>query len=276
MINFYIKVGKRVMPIEDPFFQFPGGEWHMNPEPEHWMGKHIAILRGSDPNDFIKLAMWSQVVQDQGGQTHAIIPYFPAARADRGVPFGLEVYSNLLISAKLDKLHILDPHSPVLEQQVDAEFHYSEEFLPEPLNARGIKYDYVLAPDAGATDRAGKIADALDIPSLQATKSRDPKTGHLSNVQLHFDNIDNHCSVLVVDDICDGGRTFSNLIDEIRKSEVLLWGRVDLFVTHGIFSGNAGQNLKHYDTIITTDSLLQTTQVPDATLPVVQNLLKKI
>jgi ribose-phosphate pyrophosphokinase len=55
--------------------------------------------------------------------------------------------------------------------------------------------------------------------------------------------------VLIVDDLCDGGGTFT-----AHASVLLAAGAtaVDLYVTHGIFS--KGLPLDHIDRVFTTDS----------------------
>jgi ribose-phosphate pyrophosphokinase len=54
---------------------------------------------------------------------------------------------------------------------------------------------------------------------------------------------------LILDDICDGGGTFTGLATELHKAEAQA---VDLFVTHGIFS--KGGTLEGIRQIFTTDS----------------------
>jgi ribose-phosphate pyrophosphokinase len=54
-----------------------------------------------------------------------------------------------------------------------------------------------------------------------------------------------------VDDICDGGGTFLGL----AEATGLPWSRVDLYVSHGVFSKNALDNLRErFEYVYTTNS----------------------
>jgi ribose-phosphate pyrophosphokinase len=54
-----------------------------------------------------------------------------------------------------------------------------------------------------------------------------------------------------VDDICDGGGTFLGL----AEATGLPWSRVDLYVSHGVFSKNALKNLSEkFEYVYTTNS----------------------
>ena len=58
---------------------------------------------------------------------------------------------------------------------------------------------------------------------------------------------------LIVDDICDGGRTFVEIAKSIR--EKFPEAEVYLIVTHGIFSSGSAELAKHFTCIYTTNSI---------------------
>jgi ribose-phosphate pyrophosphokinase len=94
-----------------------------------------------------------------------------------------------------------------------------------------------VAPDAGALKKIYDIAQGRQV--VCAEKTRDPATGKLSGVRVSSDDAATLVGrrVWVVDDICDGGGTFIQLINCIRRnvpSAIEL--DINLFVTHGIFS----------------------------------------
>ena len=95
---------------------------------------------------------------------------------------------------------------------------------------------------------ASKAADALGLPLLTATKTRDFDTGKLTSFEVP--QLPRSGRVLVVDDICDGGGTFRGLATAagIGRDRLALW------VSHGIFSGAAGELTGHFAQIFTTDS----------------------
>jgi ribose-phosphate pyrophosphokinase len=62
--------------------------------------------------------------------------------------------------------------------------------------------------------------------------------------------------VIIVDDICDGGRTFIELAKVLKSNKVK---NITLFVTHGIFSKGVDALFENgIDNIITTDTRLIT------------------
>lgn len=60
-------------------------------------------------------------------------------------------------------------------------------------------------------------------------------------------------TVMILDDICDGGRTFIEAVKHLREAGAK---RVELYVTHGIFSKGVENLLDNgIDHIYTTNSL---------------------
>jgi ribose-phosphate pyrophosphokinase len=228
-------------------FQFPGGEWHLriptSETPSH------ARVTGCDANDLIALGLWADWVRSLGHRAIAHLPYLPAARADRGVPFGAQVYANLINACNLDEVVVFDPHSPVAPslvnnvRVVESTDVIARQVLPF------CNYEAILAPDAGAVRRAQLLADRTGLPLLTATKTRDFTTGKLTGFKAPA-NLPQHGRVLVVDDICDGGGTFMGL----ARATGLGQDQLDLWVSHGIFSGAAFKLRDSFHTIFTTDS----------------------
>ena len=100
-------------------FNFPAGEAHTKREDRRDLEPtEIAILQ-ADPfnlhDDLFQLAMWNDyaLTQKHQPQRVLVIPYFPGARADRGVPFGLGVYAQFIDRLGLDQIILFDPHSPI-------------------------------------------------------------------------------------------------------------------------------------------------------------------
>ena len=75
-------------------------------------------------------------------------------------------------------------------------------------------------------------------------------TGAISETRIYGDVSGRDC--LIVDDICDGGRTFIELAKEIRKQTNL---PIYLIVTHGIFSAGFEQLNEYFAGIFCTNSI---------------------
>ncbi len=235
-------------------FQFPGGERHLR-LPENFNETSTgAVLYGADPADIIDLGLWANMVKQRGERAVAYIPYFPAARADRGTPFGAKVYADIINSFELDEVVIFDPHSPVITELVnnvrvvDSTRAVRRAVAGRAMTAADNGYVGVIAPDKGAVARAENVARALHLPLFKATKERNFETGKLSHFEV--EPLPETGRLLVVDDICDGGGTFCGLAEAagIGRERMSLW------VSHGVFSGKADQLRNYYSTVYTTDS----------------------
>lgn len=117
------------------------------------------------------------------------------------------------------------------------------------------KYDILVAPDKGSVEKVRKISEYYGIPYIIGNKIRNPNTGYITDYDLDYNSIESlrDKSLLVIDDICDGGMTFILLINKLKIDNPMI---VDLYVTHGIFSKDTGCLYDAgYDHIITTNSL---------------------
>jgi len=110
-------------------------------------------------------------------------------------------------------------------------------------------YDTVIFPDAGAATRYNIKHSNIAIGS----KVRDQDTGWITHYELEGKVWGN---VIVVDDLCDGGKTFEllaqSIFDPTRNYPNI--ERLDLSITHGIFSKGLDKLMRWYNTIFTTNS----------------------
>lgn len=265
-LTFRAHVRGKNITVDSPLepFWFPGGEAHIKGGGEQ-VGEfdyQIADLRGASPADLIMVSMWSQVVRHRGEKIVLFLPYLPAARADREFP-NLHSYTDLIASIAADQIIYLDPHSPAwIEDYVEmddvaklTEFPFTRIIKREIQNG---DHDYgkhpyagVIAPDHGAVDRATKAARAMGVPVYKAGKTRDFETGKLTGFHME-DELPAEGKFLIVDDICDGGGTFLGLAGAIGLPPE----RLDLWVTHGIFSKGLWELSETFGEIHTTDSFL--------------------
>lgn len=169
------------------------------------------------------------------------LPYLPYARQDRvcseGESHALKVFATWLNSLKFDSVIIMDPHSYVAEAVIDNMISIPQEVrFAEFLSGRKEGYDILLAPDAGAAKKVEKcrLAHQKMFGSLpEIVVAHKVRKG--DEVSVNFDSTSlQGKKVCVIDDICDGGRTFISLGEHVRATcepETF-----DLYVTHGIFS----------------------------------------
>lgn len=228
-------------------FTFPAGEVHIKREERRDLEPvEIAIVQVeplSMHNDMFQIAMWKDYINRTAKDTKTvlILPYVPGARADRGEPFGLEVYVNFLNGLKIDHTIIFDPHSQTTPFMMNADLSvlYPEDFFAQSfIKSKFSHYTGIIAPDKGAVLRASGVARVLDIPVYTAEKTRDFNTGKLTGFKL--DGLPADGTYLIVDDICDRGGTFNGLAQAIGIPK----DRLDLYVSHGVFSSDAGETLQ--------------------------------
>lgn len=253
MIQMFTRGTNGVVPDGARCMTFPAGEQHIVPSQDP-QGPLAVLVRGAGAEDLVSAAMAIDAARRAGRSTALVLPYLPGARQDRGLPFGAEVYARLINAVHADRVLAVDPHSPVMPGLIEhLELHPLARLVRAAMtrrvaDSRAVPYVGVIAPDAGAVGRAGAVAAALGLPLHRAGKRRDPATGKLSGFTCEV--LPEQGRLLVVDDICDGGGTFAGL------AEVTGLGpeRLDLWVTHGVFSGRAAQLREHFGEIHTTDS----------------------
>lgn len=82
---------------------------------------------------------------------------------------------------------------------------------------------------------------------LSVLKKRNVKTGEITETTVHIDDL-NGKDCYIVDDICDGGRTFIEIAKVLRRKNS---GKIILMVSHGFFTKGKSVILKHIDSIFT-------------------------
>jgi len=210
------------------------------------------------------------------------IPYCIGARSDRkfmegGINYVKTVIAPIINSQGYSKVTILDPHSDVLEACINnfekednidlVSFALVDYFLSkgfETWSAENFENVRFISPDAGALKKVFHVAEAVKYRNevIIASKHRDLETGKIdyTNVPMSVNDADK--DVFIIDDICDGGRTFIEIakaVDEVRKLSSSVkrehYGKNYLIVTHGIFSFGFDFLVQHFDGIYCTNSV---------------------
>lgn len=189
------------------------------------------------------------------------IPYFPHARQDRVTEpftaFTLKTMAKLINDLEYDVVRVYDPHSDVtpallnncvaLEQRLLISVMYK--ILDNFIVQTG---PVIVAPDAGAAKKAMAVAKHYKLPFIAAEKRREVSTGNITGTKI--DVPQSMQSFLICDDICDGGRTFTELAKVLRNGRTNV--HISLYVTHGIFSKGYAVFDGLIDKIFTTDTFL--------------------
>jgi ribose-phosphate pyrophosphokinase len=240
---------------------FPGGEVGVNVKAYFEADGSLdidlhALIRNSD--DLMALFLTVNALREQAEhdprQTISLkLLYLPYARQDRVCNLGeansLKVIGQLLNSLKLNRVSVLDPHSDVALGVVNnCSMLPQWEVAAEMLGHLVRKEHYELVcPDAGAEKKTNRLAKELGAwgltpPVHYARKKRNLATGEITATEIDGDFTGK--DLVIVDDICDGGRTFVELAKVLKKKGA---GKLALYVTHGIFSKGIDELKEHFD-----------------------------
>lgn len=202
--------------------------------------KQLKILWQFERED--ELLMLAQIRDLFGAwvTTELHVPYLPFARQDKDVSneatFALRSFARMLNALSLDHVIADDVHNPNLTRKLINNFGNRDVYWIHKLLVERLKPTVVVYPDFGAKERYKETADLH--PYVVFEKDRDQATGEIRGLKLDgrwgTEHLRNGMSVLIVDDICDGGRTFLSVAEALRKH--VMNPTIDLFVTHGLFS----------------------------------------
>lgn len=224
-------------------FKFPAGEIKVSIDPVFLEGKYEVIAKLYDSNDIMELLLFNDILKRlKIAAPKLIIPYLPYGRQDRVTdPYGafsLKVMAELLNNLYFEEIVTFDCHSPVTNALINNLHEVTQDeiikrYAPVEFVNNIINQSIIIAPDAGAAKKAYTIASHYKRPFAVAEKIRDIKTGEILHTKI---DAGGKCA-LIMDDICDGGRTFIELTKALRTNG---FEKVYLYVTHGIFSKGLG------------------------------------
>lgn len=193
------------------------------------------------------------------------VPYFLGARSDRkfyegGYNYIKSVISPIINAQGYKRVEVMDPHSDVLEACIQnfkkiSNMSLIEEALPLIDNTDLARKNIaVVSPDAGALKKVFDVVQQFNIPNLLiGSKHRDIKTGDITHTEIAGIESSEAKKFVIIDDICDGGRTFIELAKVIKKTHPT--SKCYLIVTHGIFSKGLYQLSDFFEKIFTTNSV---------------------
>ncbi len=224
-------------------FAFSGGEIQVRiTDPLYeTTGEYTITGNVTNSEEFMELAMLRDALRraHPGCSVALRMPYLPYARQDRvcapGEALGLKVFAEMLNLLNFERVEVWDAHSDVSAALINNMHHRAVEdilcpflFTHQHIMVGGLT---LVAPDAGASKKVAKVAQNVTLPMVQATKHRDVQTGAITRTSVDLEYT--RGNLLMVDDICDGGRTFIELAKVLRPKTT---GKIYLYVTHGIFS----------------------------------------
>jgi len=249
-----------------------------------WNKSRISVLIKSRFNSFKDLELilcTTKALKRLGvSEVHLYIPYLLGARSDRqfqegGTSYLVDIIAPIINTQKYESVTVLDVHSDVapacinnlkiennikLVEKALSTFYFNVDY--KDLSIRDKFKDFILvSPDAGASKKIENLAKFIGYTGdiITCSKSRDTE-GNLTKTVVPLNNNYAGKDFIIIDDICDGGRTFINIAKEIRDNpnspDI---NKIYLIVTHGIFSAGFEELNKYFDCIYTTNSVRKIT-----------------
>lgn len=172
--------------------------------------------------------------------------YCPYERMDREINeqlFSLKYFAEIIGAMNFSEVHVLDPHSKVLEEQFEAA---GINLVCEDLNEyikivlEQFKPDYICYPDAGASKKYPSILTCTNgIQHFFGEKKRDlANKGKIESIKLVDAPDLKGKRVLIIDDICCLGGTAYNVAKEMKRAGA---DNVAFYISHcerGVYVGH--------------------------------------
>lgn len=214
-----------------------------------------ALRKLEDVFRFFLLA--NAVKNNSAKNIYALVTYLGYCRQDRviekGEPISLEVISEMFNASGIKKLFIVDWHSDNIKKYLKIPV---VNLIPLDIFAaqvKRIKNLVLVGPDEGAK---GKVLSLNKITKLSVAilKKIRPAQEKAKIIEME-DGVEGK-NIAVIDDMIETGGTIVEAAKFLKNH-----GAKDIYVlaTHGIFSGNAQQNIQNslIKSVIVTDSLPQ-------------------
>lgn len=255
----YVDYTKSTFPAGEVFFKINKYVNHLSQIVEPLSSDCVTIVSNpSTSEDVMTILMANDALKRDGiVNIDLFMPYVPYGRQDRvmnkGESLSIKIFTDLINSCEFNSVQIVDPHSSVTpallnncQLETDSLNYFYRRTFQTFLHTN--ESYTVIAPDAGAEKRCFSVINSLFYSSISTLpisyspknlaigiKHRDPTTGDVS-VSLAGQVIEK--TAVIIDDICDGGRTFIELATKLRELHHV--ERIILVVTHGIFSKGMG------------------------------------
>ena len=219
------------------FTQFPDGttSFRFDPNSENWYDVGTAIYWKYD-GDHECILLWYLVnhvrsVIGQDTYIHLVMPYIPNARMDRvkaaDEVFTLKWFAAFINALHLDEVTVFDPHSNVAPALINnIRVVQPDKDIKNAISVIGDDNILLCYPDEGAAKRYSELMDAEYVFGI---KHRDWRTGKIERLELTTPEKVAERNVLIVDDICSRGGTFTHTAAALKEAGAK---EIFLYVSH--------------------------------------------
>jgi ribose-phosphate pyrophosphokinase len=195
-----------------------------------------------------------------GGSAHRVIavtPWYGYSRQDKKSaprePISSRLVARMLESAGIDRILTMDLHSGQIQGffQKPCDHMTALFMLTQYFQDLGLEDLVVVAPDAGRVKLNQKFADKIGADLAILNKERPAQ--QVAEINYVIGDVAGKTAVLV-DDIIDTAGTLKAAAEAVADAGAR---RVYAAATHGVFSGNAWENLaaSRFEQIVVTDTI---------------------
>ncbi len=203
------------------------------------------------------------------GRVNVVIPWYPYSKQERKFrgrePISARVVADLTVAAGADRVVTMDLHEGAIQGFFDIPMDHLPH-LPVFLNAfqrEGLTgtNTTIVAPDAGAVERATELAQCLG-GGIAVIFKRHPEGNPEEAETVETVGDIKGRRALIVDDFILGGSTLCNAAAEVRKAGAT---EVNACVTHAIMAGDAPELIADsaINILYTTDTIPPRPDLPD-------------
>lgn len=236
-------------------FTFPDGEPHIKLTQELNRKEEYKVLcRITNPTELFIVLQIGNILDMHAVDWYLGITYLMSQRMDRVMtfnePFSLQIVTSVLSSLHYHQVHVFEPHSCRMYSLlrncfslINAENKFND------CNLR-LDHDLVCFPDKSAFDKYNKGGTNY----LVCDKVRDANTGRIISYEVSRSEYDKKDikSILVSDDLCDGGSTFILAYNKLK--ELYPDAKISLYVRHMVNPKGIETVSKVFDKVYFTNS----------------------
>ena len=250
-----------IEPVGRDVERFPDGEVHVRLHDE-LRDDDVYLVQSTGPpsqEHLTELLLLADAAYRAGAaRVTAVVPYLAYTRQDRrtrrGEPVGLRVVADLLRVSHVDRLVVVDPHTPALESivSIPVEATSAVGILADVIRARTDDSAVLVAPDLGAAKLVDRYADELGLDVAIVRKTR--VSGDRVRARSVVGEVAGRRPV-IVDDMVSTAGTIESAVTTLREMGTL--EPVIVATTHALLIGPAVERLRgaEIDVIVTTDSV---------------------
>lgn len=241
--------------------RFPDGEHHVEVA-EEVRGCDVYLLQSLGPpadTNLMELLLLVDACRRRGAaRVTAVVPYLAYARHDRREsgrePLGARLLADLLQASGVDRLVVVDLHSPAVEGcfKLPVEHLSAMPLLADHLLRTATPGSVIVSPDLGAVKRAERYAAQLQLPLAVVHKHR------TSGSQVQARSITGEvkgCAPILVDDMISTAGTIEAAVNVLLEAGCER--DITVVATHALLVGPALDRLQRLPIrrLLITDSV---------------------